>query len=172
MPFGSRLLLCLVPVALALVVACGGDDEADNGENTATPGRTQRPTATRETATPDGDDKPTPDGGDETPAGGASPTDGADSGPTPAPEGTPAVAPANQTAYVNQFQGRDVVEDECAYDPTKYLVTCPDRGDFAIDPPLQGQDVTCSIGIVDGTAEYIRCRSQEPLQAIYYEIQA
>jgi hypothetical protein len=171
MPFRARLLLCLVPVALALVVACGGDDEADNGENTTTPGRTQRPTATRETATPDGDDKPTPDGGDETPAGG-SPTDGADPGPTPAPEGTPAVAPANQTAYVNQFQGRDVVEDECAYDPTKYLVTCPDRGDFAIDPPLQGQDVTCSIGIVDGTAEYIRCRSQEPLQAIYYEIQA
>jgi hypothetical protein len=169
MPFGSRVLLTAVPIVLALILACGGDDDE---QATATPSPSRSPTATRdrETETPNGgDDKPTPD--EETPNGGSEPTEDGGPAPTPAPEGTPAVAPPDQAAYVGQFQGRDVTEEECIYDPTTLVVTCPDRGRFAIDPPLQGQDIICALGLVDGTPEYIRCRSQQPLQAIYYEIQ-
>jgi hypothetical protein len=166
MPFVWRLLV-LGGLCLLFALACGGDDDE------ATPTPTRTPTASRITAAPspngDGDEK-TPGSG-ESPDGEPTPTDGGGPQPTRAPEGTPAVAPADQTAYLAQFQGRNVVEEDCVYNPAAFVVTCPDRGRFAIDPPLQGQDVTCAMGIVDGNPEYIRCRSQQPLQAIYYDIQ-
>jgi hypothetical protein len=161
-----------VPTAMLLIVAtvtaCGGGDEDE--EATATPTRT--PTASRETRTPTatGGDEKTP-GPEDTPNGGATSTPDTGPEPTPASEGTRAVAPDDQTGFLAQFQGRDTVPESCTYDPTTYIVTCGERGRFAIDPPIVGQDVSCSIGIVDGNPEYVNCRSQEPLRAIYYDIQ-
>ena len=167
MPLSARLLLIAALGLGSIVIACGGD-----GDDEASPTPTRTPTASRVTGTPtpDGGEDKTP-GPDESPNGQGTPTPDGGPAPTRAPEGTPAVAPADQTAFLAQFQGRDEVRENCTYDPRIFVVDCPGRGKFAIDPPLQGQDVSCDIGIVDGNSEFINCRSQEPLQSIYYDIQ-
>jgi hypothetical protein len=165
----KRFLVAFAAAALIAVaaMACGGDGEEETP--TPTPSATARgtrsptPTGGSEEKTPGPEE--TPDGGGETSTPDAGPE------PTPASEGTPAVAPDDQTGFLNQFQGRDTVPESCTYDPTTFIVTCGDRGRFAIDPPIVGQDISCSIWIVDGNPEYVGCRSQEPLRAIYYDIQ-
>ena len=135
-----------------LLFACGGDDDS---ESTATPTRGPAASQTSGSASPtDGDLKSPP--ADETPDGGDSTvTPDAGPQPTPAPVGTPAVAPADQTAYLDQFKGKNITQETCAYNPTTFVVDCPDRGKFAIDPTLSGQDISCTIGIVEGNPEYI-----------------
>ena len=156
----------------SLVFACGGDDD---GDSTSTPTRgpvaSRTPSRTGNSASPtDGDLKSPPV--DETPNGNeGTATPDAGPQPTPAPVGTPAVAPPDQTAYLDQFKNKNINQETCAYDPRTFVVDCPNRGLFAIDPTLSGQDISCTIGIVEGTPEYIHCQSVEPRQTIYYEIQ-
>ena len=171
MSVATRLLLLAALIVASLVLACGGDDEGDSTETpTGTATRTRTPTRTSGSS-PTNDDLKSP--ANDEPNGGV-PTVTPDIGPqpTPAPEGTPAVAPPDQTAYLDQFKGKTITQETCAYNPTTYVVDCPDRGKFAIDPVLGGQDISCTIGIVDGNPKYVQCQSVEPRQSIYYEIRA
>lgn len=163
-------LASLVVVAIAFslaVVACGDDDGAlPTGTITAVP---SSPAAG--TTTPVDDDKtagPSESPGDAT----AEPTAPGDvpTAPPTASEGAPAVAPADEGAFVGQFLGQPIDDETCAYDPTTALVTCSERGLFAIAPPIVGQDISCSIWIVSGAAELIQCTSQSPEKTTYYEI--
>ena len=166
MPAPRIALLLSALLFAVLIAACGGDDNGDE----STPTATRSPTASRVTdgASPDGDEK-TP-GPSESPGEGT-PLDTGTPEPTRAPVGTPAVAPADQSEYLDQFSGSSITYEECVFNPSTYVTDCPSRGKFAVDPPLGGQDVTCRLGLVDGTPEFITCQSQEPLQSIYYEIQ-
>ena len=164
----SRLLLVCVLLVAGGILACGDGD--GNGDGEGTPTRT--PTASRvtNTSSPTGGDEKTPEpegspNDDETPNGTATPV------LTPAAEGTPAVAPSNQAEFIQQFAGRGVDEEDCIYNPPTRVTDCAARGRYAVDPPPAGEDVTCTIGILDGKPEYIRCVSQQPLQAIYYDVQ-
>ena len=158
---------CLAAVAFSLVViACGDDDDA-----TPTPTITSGPSSpTASTTVPPGQktEGPSESPGDATPlptAPGDVPT-----APPTASEGTPAVAPDDQGAFVGQFLGQQIVPEACTYDPATALVTCPERGLFAIDPPIVGQDISCSIWIVSGVSELIQCTTVQPEETTYYEI--
>ena len=163
-------LFALVLLPLLLAAACGGDDSSGVTVSTLSP--TKRPTATRASGTPivseKTPEKPTPTA---EPTEAPTPTPGPPTErPTPAAIGIPAVAPADSAAFLAQFQGKTVMPETCIYNPTNVTTNCPGRGLYAIDPPITGQDITCSLLVVDGTPRAIQCQSQEPLQTKIYEI--
>lgn len=158
-------------LALALAVACGDDDDA-SGSPTLTPGARTTDAATPASTEPGEDDGdktegPTDVPGEETP-GPTAPGDVPTAPPT-ASTGIPAVAPADQGAFAGQFQGQVSEQETCTYNPTTALVSCP-SADYAIDPPIVGQDITCNVWIVSGVRELVQCTSLEPTQTTYYEI--
>jgi len=156
----------LAAIAFSLaVIACGDDDDVTS---TITPGPSS---SSASTTAPAGDQKtggPSESPGDATIA----PTAPGDvpTAPPTASEGTPAVAPDDEGAFIGQFFGQPIDPESCTYNPTTALVTCADRGLFAIDPPIVGQDISCSIWIVSGAAELIQCTSIQPENTTYYEI--
>jgi hypothetical protein len=169
-----RILIPLL-IALPLVLgaaACGDDD--DNGDATPSASigtRTPSDETPDETDAPDGDEKtpppPTPEG--QTPNGETpGPTQSVER--TPAPGGIPAVAPSDQTAFLSQFEQQTINYQDCAYNPSTLLTDCGDLGQYSLDPPPVGQ-ANCVIGIVESTAELVRCTLEEPVQTIYYDIQ-
>jgi len=158
---------CLAAIALSLaVIACGDDDDVS-----PTPTTSGSSSPTPSATAPPGDHKtagPSESPGDATPlptAPGDVPT-----APPTASEGMPAVAPDDEGAFVGQFLGQPIDQESCTYDPATALVTCSERGLYAIDPPIVGQDISCSIWIVSGAAELIQCTSVQPLDTTYYEI--
>ena len=171
-------MLRFAPVYLAAiifslaVIACGGDDD-DAPTPTRTP--TAAPTITSpspaSTNAPADDDKTEPTPTSPAPitlaptAPGEVPT-----APPTASEGTPAIAPADEGLFIGQFFGQPVDTEECTYNPTTALVTCPGRGLYAIDPPIVGQDISCIIWIVDGATRAIQCTSVQPVGTTTYEI--
>ena len=159
-----RLLLAFLAALAVLAFACNGDD--DGGKESPTASVRTSTLDGDKTATPGGDDKYTPV--DETPE--VTETADTSTPPPPAAEGIPAIAPEDQNAYTAQFQGRDVLENACAYNPGTRVADCAQQGRFAVDPPLAGQDISCSLGVVDGQPEYIRCSSVQPQQSKWYEI--
>jgi hypothetical protein len=165
-------LLAALAVA-AFAVACGDDDD-DNGDGSPTE------TSTTATAKPSrtGDAVVTPAGGDvktpsnETPGEDETPEPtGTGPRPTPAAEGIPATLIEDPNGFFSSnYPGKSPTQSECAFSPLTYVVSCG-SDKYAPDPPLRGQDVTCALLSVDDAPVAIRCNSQEPLQAIYYEIQ-
>ncbi len=118
----------------------------------------------------------------ETPADGASPTGGFDDTPTqppasaepsvtpgesPAAQGTPAVGPVDPSQYISQ----DFTQEDCQYNPGADIADCSGRGAFILNPPFLGEDISCSVFIVQGNPVLLLCRSQQPQQATYYAIQ-
>lgn len=172
-----RLLLAALLIALAvLAIACGDDDDGSS----ATPSD-----GTNVTASP-GDGDPTPSGGDDgdettppddkTPIGtsdgndGGQPTD-ATSDATPAAGGVPAVQQPNyQDWLAENYPNVSPEEDDCVYNPATVLATC-DGTDYAVDPPLGGEDISCFTQNVNNEAVALRCTSQVPLTTIYYVIE-
>ena len=159
---------CLVAIAFSVAAIACGDDDDSTPTATITLGPS---TPAASTTAPPGDNKtegPSESPGDATPA----PTAPGDvpTAPPTASEGTPAVAPADEGAFVGQFEGQPVDFESCAYDPTTALVTCAERGLFAIDPTIVGQDISCSIWIVSGVPELIQCTSEQPQDTTFYEI--
>ncbi len=168
MRLAALLALALLPL---LALACGGGDDS-SGISVSTISPTKRPPATRISGTPIVSEK-TPEKPAPTaePSEAPTPTPGPPTErPTPAAVGTPAVAPADAAAFLAQFQGKPVAQETCIYNPASVTTDCPTRGLFAIDPPITGQDITCSLLIVEGTPRAIQCQSQEPLQTSVYEI--
>ncbi len=159
---------CFAAFAFSLaVIACGDDDDASLTP-TITPGPSS---SVASTTAPAGDRKtegPSESPGDATIA----PTAPGDvpTAPPTASEGTPAVAPDDEGAFIGQFFGQPIDPEGCTYDPAAALVTCAERGLYAIDPPIVGQDISCSIWIVSGVAELIQCTSIQPENTTYYEI--
>ena len=154
---------------VALAIACG-----DDGNATPTPTRIAVITGGPETVTPapgSPDHKTAPpsqtapaSGAAETPEG-ATPTP-----PPPAAEGTPAVAPANEAVFLAQFQGQTITQETCVYNPATVLTDCAAYGIYAIDPPIAGQDVNCTLLLVSGVARAVQCTTVEPQQSKTYEI--
>lgn len=180
-----QFLTALLLVALAaFAFACGDDDDGgddtsptDSATITATPGENgdgETPTdgnddGVDETAPPD--DK-TPIAGDDGDDDGDGQPSGETSDATPAPEGIPAVHIPNIAEWLEQnHPGVSPTETDCTYNPSTVIATCNDT-DYAVDPPLIGEDVACFALNVNGEPVAIRCTSQEPLTTIYYEIQA
>jgi hypothetical protein len=90
--------------------------------------------------------------------------------PPVAAVGTPAVEPSDQAAFLAQFQGVQTDLQSCAYNPATALADCSSV-QYAIDPPIVGQDVQCTLWLVSGTPRALACSSQEPQQTKYYEVQ-
>ncbi len=162
------LVAALLALALmATVAACGGDDDADSG--TPTGGGT-----VTGTAQPSSDGSPTASPLKETPPAGGSQTPGTASGVPTAPpvagEGTPAVQPQDADQFLATFAGKEVDYQPCAYNPTTALTNCAGLGVYAIDPPITGQDITCTLLVVENVPKAIQCQSAEPPQTRYYEV--
>ena len=176
MPVASRLVLLAVLLLGSLALACGGGDDDDDSDGGSEPTETRTATpsgaAATHAPTPGADEK-TP-GPDETPgpeetAGG---TPGGPTAPPPAAQGTPAVERTDFIEYLSQFQGRpDVGEEGCSYNPSTRVTDCGVRGLYAVRPPLGGQDIGCSITMVGGNPEFVRCSSVQPSATKWYEIQ-
>jgi hypothetical protein len=84
--------------------------------------------------------------------------------------GTPAVKPGDQAAFLAQFQGVQTDLQSCSYNPGTALADCSSV-QYAIDPPIVGQDIQCTLWLVSGTPRALACGSQEPAQTNYYEVQ-
>nr|AUF80929.1 hypothetical protein S36_0542 [uncultured bacterium] len=143
------------------VIACGGDDDATP---TAAPAFTIGVSSPAAGTTAPADDSKT-----EPPPESPAPITVAPTAPGEVPtappvssEGTPAVAPDDEGLFIGQFQGQPVDTEGCTYNPTTALVTCPGRGLYAIDPPIVGQDISCSIWLVSGVARVIQCTKIGP----------
>lgn len=84
--------------------------------------------------------------------------------------GTPAVEPGDQAAFLAQFQGVQTDLQSCSYNPGTALADCSGVP-YAIDPPIVGQAIQCTLWLVGGTPRALACSSQEPAQTKYYEVQ-
>lgn len=181
-----RLISALALVAfIALALACGdddgGDDASPTGGTTATettsPGETATPTDANGDDGDDGVDETTPPD-DKTPIAGDDGDDdgngepsGATSDATPAPQGIPATHIPNIAEWLSEnHPGVAPAETDCTYNPATLIATC-DGVQYAVNPPLTGEDVACFALNVNNEPVAIRCTSQQPLTTIYYEIQ-
>jgi glucose/arabinose dehydrogenase len=160
----------LVPALalLSLAIACGGGSDATN-----TPTRAASSSSSA-----------APQGGGTTPAGTSAKTAtpfvptasvaATAPGQTPSPPpvaavGTPAVAPAQQAAFVASFRDKQTEPSDCTYNPGTAIATCGDSI-YALDPPVSGQDATCTLYKVDGSPFAIACTTAEPVATTYYQI--
>lgn len=170
----TRLLLVLALPVLFLAACGDGDSPPDGSPGLATPTSTDGGGGEGETLAPGGEDKT--EGPEETSSDNQTPIATAPgevpTPPPPAAEGTPAVAPADESAFLGQFAGLDVQIEACSYNPATALTSCPGYGLYAIDPPMVGQDVQCSIWLVDGVPRALQCRAADPPEPRNYEIQS
>lgn len=163
-------LLAALAVAV-LAVACGDDDDGDSSPNGSGSSSTAGPSTTGDAdVTPTDADGKTPGtdepGEDETVA----PT-GTGPRPTPAAIGTPATLIDEPNSFFStKYPGKSPTQSDCGFSPVSFVVTCG-SDKYAVDPPLEGQDVTCALLTIDDKPVAVRCNSQEPLQSAYYEIQ-
>jgi hypothetical protein len=160
-----RFALIVPFLALAaLTIACGGGSDSTStpsasltrapaGDSTS-PGSTSIKTATPVQVT----------------ASVAATAPGKTPSPPPvAPEGTPAVAPDDQSAFVAQFQGVQTDLTTCTYNPRTAIADCTGV-QYALDPPVVGQDVQCTLWSVNGTPRALACTTVEPATATYFEV--
>jgi hypothetical protein len=148
---------------VALLTSCGGDD-------TSTPTPTATPatgTAHTITATPQSQKTGTPN--QQTPSVAATAPGVTPTAPPVAAVGTPAVAPDDQQAFSTSFSGQQVDLSDCIYNPTTAVVNC-DSVLYAIDPPIVGQDISCTLWLVAGTPRALACQAAEPPGTTYYKI--
>lgn len=157
------VFLSIATLAIILLAACGGDDDA-----TPTPAASGSATIRTITPTPEGAKTGTPD--QRTPSVPATAPGETPTVPPVASVGTPAAAPDDQEAFSTSFTGQQVDFSDCVYNPTTAVVNCQSVL-YAIDPPMVGQDVSCTLWIVSGTPRALACQAVEPPGTTYYEIQ-
>jgi hypothetical protein len=90
--------------------------------------------------------------------------------PPVAAAGTPAVEPGDRAAFLAQFQGVQTDLQSCSYNPGTALADCSGV-QYAVNPPIVGQDIQCTLWLVSGKSRALACSSQEPQQTKYYEVQ-
>jgi hypothetical protein len=169
-----KVLFAALLIALAaLAIACGDDDDTSTSTPTDDAPVTASPSDGDETPTDDGDETTPPD--EKTPIGGdgnGGQTTAPTSDATPAAEGIRAVQQPNYPDWLAQnYPDVSPVEAPCAYNPATVTATC-DGEDYAVDPPLTGEDISCFTQNVNAEPVAIRCTSQSPLTTIYYVIQS
>jgi hypothetical protein len=155
-----KALLIPFLTLMALVIACGGGSDSTATPTSAPAGLTTAPGSTSiKTATPV-----------HVTASVAATAPGETPSPPPvAPEGTPAAAPDDQAAFVAQFQGFQIDLTSCSYNPGTAIADCTGVL-YAVDPPVIGQDVQCSLWTVNGTPRALACTTVEPATTTYFEI--
>jgi hypothetical protein len=158
-----RPVFLLAVGLLSLLAACGGDDDP-----TSTPSAIVSATIRTVTPTPEGDKTGTPD--QRTPSVPATAPGETPTVPPVASVGTPAAAPDDQEGFSTSFAGQQVDFQDCVYNPTTAVVNCQSVL-YAIDPPMVGQDVSCTLWLVSGTARALACQAVEPPGTSYYEIE-
>ena len=165
MPRIQLLAAAVLVFVLALAIACNGDDDGGNG----TPDNGTAPSNGDGTLTPAPDKTPV-DGNGDVPTGDGQPSTNGDS--TATPGGTPATLiddPADW--FATNYPGVSLPREDCIFNPGTFITTCPPHGDFSVDPPLTGEDVSCQSLLVNNEPVALSCTSQNPLTTIYYEIQ-
>ena len=168
----TLIAICIVlGLIVTALTACGGDDDAGSGSPTSS-GDTLVTPSTKPTgggqATASPAKETPPAGGSQTPnPGGGS---GVPTAPPAASEGTPAVQPEDADEFLATFAGKSVDYQPCAYNPTTALTNCAGLGVYAIDPPITGQDINCTLLVVEAVPTAIQCQSAEPPQTRYYEV--
>ncbi len=151
-PFAAALLTFTL-----LTLACNGGSGP-----TSSPGSEETP-ASQPPGTPSQQKSPVV--ATQQPSAIASATPTATASPQMA--GTPAVAPAD----LSKYQGQTITQEDCQqFDPRTSTAVCPSRGTYTLVPPFTGEDISCSVLIVQGKPIAVRCSSQQPLQTVYYEI--
>lgn len=158
------VFLFAAAILIGAAVACGGGGD----KSTHTPTTTRTSTARSITPTPQGSKSATPN--QSSPSVAATAPGETPSPPPVAAVGTPAAAPADQTAFATSFSGQQVDLRDCVYNPTTAVVNCQSVL-YAIDPPMVGQDVTCTLWLVSDTPRAIACQAAEPPGTTYYEIE-
>lgn len=164
----------LIAVAMfaSLLVACGDDDAGGSPTATATRIDTGGATSTATPASTEDGKTPPPSGESEEPTTPGETAPG--EVPTPPPTaavGTPAVEPADLEAFLAEFEGQpDLDMRGCQYSQTTAVTDCGDWGLYAIDPPIVGQDINCTLWVLAGTPRAISCSSADPPETKYYEI--
>lgn len=157
-----RNILPFVAVILALALLALACDSDGGPATTPSPSPGQTPT-TQPSPTPT--QQPSPMATiEETPS-----TD--TSSPTPTPMPTAMVIPAIGPTDITQLDITAPDFEDCLFDPRSTLATCPGRGTYAPDPPIIGEDISCSIVLIADQPILLLCRSEDPPQAIYYTIQ-
>jgi hypothetical protein len=161
----TLVTLLLTTLLTASFAACGDDDDGGDPTVSADPSRTATATATvshdKETPTTTESVTPVPQSTGTTPTA-----------PPVNPSGTRAVEPPDADEFISRFQGMPVEFRDCAYNPATALVNCGGLGTYGIDPPITGQDITCTLWEVNSAAVAIQCQVAEPLETRYYEIRA
>lgn len=152
-----KLSVVLVPLLLlALVQACGGDDDSPP-DGTASPASTAGQT-----------DAP-------------SPTEGPSASPTPEPTPTPTFRPVTADFYARvvggeaaafltqTFEGRAPVPRPCDYDAENGIIDCRDEGygTIALDIPPEGNVTECRALLFDIEMRAVSCSTDEPAGWIY-----
>lgn len=163
-----KLAPLLVPLLLLAIACDGGDSGADIAATVLpdTPGAS--PTADGVEATPTSTAEVEPTGtATEAPALTPTPTPEDGEPTTPAIEGTPATGPAD----LGPYEGMSLEQSPCTYDPVGAVADCRSYGLYSPAPAPSGQDITCSLFLVSGQPTLVFCRSAEPPQSTYYEIQ-
>lgn len=169
----TGLIALAALIALTAFAACGDDDDgasptpSDDGTPPAVIDGSPEPT---EPVDGNGDEKTPP--AEESPADTVAPTAPGDAptAPPPAAQGTPATE-ISESDFIAQVQGQPAPNENCLYNPGTALTTCPDHGEYAIDPPIVGQDVTCLLWLIDDEPFGLQCNSIQPAQTKYYQIQ-
>jgi len=168
MPRIQLLAAALLVFVLALAIACNGDDDDSNGTpdgGTAT----EEPSNGDSTLTPAPGKSPVNGDGD-LPTGDGQPSNNGDA--TPAPGGTTATLINDIAGWLaTNYPTVSPLREDCVFNPGTFITTCPGHGEYSVNPPLTGEDVTCQSLLVNDEPVAINCTSQSPLQTIYYEIQ-
>ncbi len=170
MPRIQLLAAAILVFVLALAIACNGDDDGGNGtpDNGTTPSNGDSPSDDG-TLTPAPGKTPV-DGNVDVPTGDGQPSTNGDS--TAAPDGTPATFIDDIVGWLEtNYPTVSPQREDCIFNPGTFITTCPPHGDFSVDPPLGGEDVSCQSLLVNDEPVAITCTSQVPLTTIYYEIQ-
>ncbi len=148
----------------ALATACGGGSSSTStpttSSHTLAPASVATTTAQLKSSTP-----PAVTNSVAATAPGEIPT-----APPVAVIGTPAVEPGDQVAFLTQFQGLQTDLQSCSYNPGTALADCSGV-QYAINPPIVGQAIQCTLWLVGGTPRALACSSQEPAQTKYYQVQ-
>jgi hypothetical protein len=148
----------------AFFAACGGGSSSTNTPTTSV--HTLAPAIVATTsAQPKSPPPPAATNSVAATAPGAIPT-----APPVAVVGTPAVEPSDQAAFLARFQGVQTDLQSCSYNPGTALADCSGI-QYAINPPIVGQAIQCTLWQVSATPRALACSSQEPAQTKYYEVQ-